>query len=389
VCAYTKKEGLFMKKRFVIFQKSNGLSPYFWAFLSILPFYFIFQSSSTFEIVIGILLTILFFITYRIAFISTGWSVYLWTSILFSISFTSTYLFNYLYFAFYIAYLIGNIKNRIPFITLYIIHIVSTVASINLNIVLKEELFLNQLPFVIMLCISIILLPFSIYNRKERGELQEKLEDANKRISELVKLEERQRISRDLHDTLGQKLSLIGLKSELAKKLIYKDPEKAKNELKDVQQTARTALNEVRKMVSQMRGIRVKEELIRVKQILKAAQIHIVIEKEATLTDVPLLTENILSMCLKEAVNNVVRHSSASTCYISIDQSRKGIEIIIRDDGIGNLTKNNLFKGNGLTGMKERLEFVNGSLEVFSKEGTTLLIKVPNIVKQTDKEELL
>ena len=378
-----------MKRKFVVFQKSNGLSPYFWAFLSILPFYFIFQSSSTFEIVIGVLLTILFFITYRIAFISTGWSVYLWTSILFSISFTSTYLFNYLYFAFYIAYLIGNIKNRVPFITLYIIHIVSTVASINLNIVLKEELFLNQLPFVIMLCISIILLPFSIYNRKERGELQEKLEDANKRISELVKLEERQRISRDLHDTLGQKLSLIGLKSDLARKLIYKDPEKARNELKDVQQTARTALNEVRKMVSQMRGIRVKEEMIRVKQILKAAQIHIVIEKESTLTDVPLLTENILSMCLKEAVNNVVRHSSASTCYISIDQSRKGIEIIIRDDGTGNLTKNNLVKGNGLTGMKERLEFVNGSLEISSKEGTTLLIKVPNIVKQTDKEELL
>ncbi|MBZ5753114.1 sensor histidine kinase [Metabacillus rhizolycopersici] len=378
-----------MKRKFVIFQKSNGLSPYFWAFLSILPFYFIFQSSSTFEIVIGILLTILFFITYRIAFISNGWSVYLWTSILFSISFISTYLFNYIYFAFYIAYLIGNIKKRIPFITLYIIHIVSTIASINLNIVLKEELFLNQLPFVIMLCISIILLPFSIYNRNERGELQEKLEDANKRISELVKLEERQRISRDLHDTLGQKLSLIGLKSDLARKLIYKDPEQARNELKDVQQTARTALNEVRKMVSQMRGIRVKEEMIRVKQILKAAQIHIVIEKESTLTNVPLLTENILSMCLKEAVNNVVRHSNASTCYISIDQSRKGIEIIIRDDGIGKLTKNNLVKGNGLTGMKERLEFVNGNLEIFSKEGTTLLIKVPNVVKQTDKEELL
>lgn len=378
-----------MKRKFVVFQKSNGLSPYFWAFLSVLPFYFIFQSSSTFEIVIGILLTILFFITYRIAFISTGWSVYLWTSILFSISFISTYLFNYIYFAFYIAYLIGNIKKRIPFITLYIIHIVSTIASINLNIVLKEELFLNQLPFVIMLCISIILLPFSIYNRNERGELQEKLEDANKRISELVKLEERQRISRDLHDTLGQKLSLIGLKSDLARKLIYKDPEQARNELKDVQQTARTALNEVRKMVSQMRGIRVKEELVRVKQILKAAQIHIVMEKESTLTDVPLLTENILSMCLKEAVNNVVRHSSASTCYISIDQSRKDTKIIIRDDGIGNLTKNNLVKGNGLTGMKERLEFVNGSLEIFSKEGTTLLIKVPNVVKQTDKEELL
>ena len=83
-------------------------------------------------------------------------------------------------------------------------------------------------------------------------------------LLELVKQEERQRIARDLHDTLGQKLSLIGLKSDLARKLVYKDPEQAKSELKDVQQTARTALNEVRKMVANMRGIRLKDELLRI-----------------------------------------------------------------------------------------------------------------------------
>jgi two-component system sensor histidine kinase DesK len=258
-----------------------------------------------------------------------------------------------------------------------------------LIIVLHEKLFLQQLPFVIIMCICVILFPFNIYNRKERGQLQEKLEDANKKISELVKLEERQRIARDLHDTLGQKLSLIGLKSDLARKLIYKDPEHARNEMKDVQQTARTALNEVRKLVSQMRGIRLKEEIIHVKQILKAAQINLICDQEFTLKNVPLLNENILSMCLKEAVNNVVRHSGASTCYISIEQSRNWIEIIVRDDGNGKITKDNFTRGNGLTGMTERLEFVNGSLEIISREGTTLLIKVPNVVMQTDKEELI
>jgi two-component system sensor histidine kinase DesK len=254
---------------------------------------------------------------------------------------------------------------------------------------LHEELLLKHLPFVVISCISVILLPFSILNRKERGQLQEKLEDANKRISELVKLEERQRIARDLHDTLGQKLSMIGLKSDLARKLIYKDPEQAREEMKDVQQTARTALNEVRKMVSQMRGIRLKEEMIHVKQILKAAQINFVCDEEFTLTNVPLLTENILSMCLKEAVTNVVRHSGASTCTISIKQSQNEIEIIVQDNGIGSVTNDNFTKGNGLNGMKERLEFVNGSLDIISQKGTTLLIKVPNVIKQTDKEERL
>lgn len=378
-----------MKKRYATFQKSNGISPYIWAFLSILPFYFIFQSSSTIEIIVGIILTILFFITFRFAFISKGWSVYLWTCVLIGISFTSTYLFNYFYFAFYIAYFIGNINDRVAFFTLYIIHLVSTIVSLNFSIVLHEELLLKHLPFVVISCISVILLPFNILNRKERGQLQEKLEDANKRISELVKLEERQRIARDLHDTLGQKLSMIGLKSDLARKLIYKDPEQAREEMKDVQQTARTALNEVRKMVSQMRGIRLKEEMIHVKQILKAAQINFVCDEEFTLTNVPLLTENILSMCLKEAVTNVVRHSGASTCTISIEQSKNEIEIIVQDNGIGSVTNDNFTKGNGLNGMKERLEFVNGSLDIISQKGTTLLIKVPNVIKQTDKEERL
>ncbi|USK34903.1 sensor histidine kinase [Bacillus sp. F19] len=374
-----------MFKRYI----NNGISPYIWAVLSILPFYFILQSSSTAEIIVGISLTILFFIIFRFAFISKGWPVYLWTSLLIAISFTSMFLFTYIYFAFYIAYLIGNIRDRIAFLTLYVIHLVVTTVAINLTIIFQEASFLEQLPFIIITCISVILLPFNIYNKKERGQLEEKLEDANKKISVFVKLEERQRIARDLHDTLGQKLSLIGLKSDLARKLIYKDPEKAREELKDVQATARTALNEVRKMVSQMRGIRLKEEMVRVKQILKAAEIEFVLEQDAALSNVSLLTENILSMCLKEAVNNVVRHSKAKTCYFRVEQTWDGIVMTVRDDGIGSITEGDFTKGNGLNGMKERLEFVNGSLEIYSENGTTLIIKVPNDVKQKDKEDFI
>ncbi|HWO98074.1 MAG TPA: sensor histidine kinase [Bacillus sp. (in: firmicutes)] len=373
-----------MIKRLMMFQGNTGISPYIWVILCILPFYFIFQSSSTIKIIVGTFLTILFFILYRIAFTSKGWPVYLWTFLLIGISFTATNLFSYVYFAFFLAHFIGNIKDRIAFMTLYFVHLISTCVSINYSIVLQQPLFLKQLPFVIIIWISVILVPFSIRNRKERGQLEEKLEDANKRISELVKLEERQRIARDLHDTLGQKLSLIGLKSDLARKLIAKDPEQARNELKDVQQTARTALNEVRKMVSSMRGIRLKDEIVRVKQILKAARIDFVSNQEFTLTNVSLLTENILSMCLKEAVNNVVKHSGASTCSISVEQSENETALIVQDDGVFNGLEDCFARGHGLNGMKERLEFVNGSLDIITEGGTTLIIKVPNDVKQTD-----
>ncbi|RFU63708.1 sensor histidine kinase [Peribacillus glennii] len=377
-----------MLKRYMLSLKSTGISPYIWTILGILPFYFIFQSTSTVEIIVGIFLTILFFIFYRAAYISRGWTVYLWTCILIGFSITTTILYSYVYFAFFIAYLIGNIRGRITFLTLYVIHLVGTTISINLTFFLQEKLFLKQLPFVIIIWISVILLPFSIRNKKELGQLEEKLEDANKRISELGKLEERQRIARDLHDTLGQKLSLIGLKSDLARKLIYKDPEQARIELKDVQQTARTALNEVRKMVSQMRGVRLNEEMFHVKQILKAAGIKMEKEPDTSLANVSLFTENILSMCLKEAVTNVVKHSGATHCHISIEQSWDEISITVQDNGKGTLSQRDFVKGHGLIGMRERLEFVNGSLEIKAQEGTTLIITVPIDVKQAEKEEL-
>ena len=145
--------------------------------------------------------------------------------------------------------------------------------------------------------------------------MEEQLAFANRRISDLIVQEERQRIARDFHDTLGQKLSLIGLKSDLARKIIEKDPEQARSELKDIQQTARTALNEVRKMVSNMRGIRLKEEINHVKQLLEAAEIELIVEGES-FSKVSLFVENILSMCLKETVTNIVKHSQATTCQI-------------------------------------------------------------------------
>ena len=373
-----------MLKKYRTVLKSTGISPYIWTVLSILPFYFISQSSSKEEIVIGVTLTILFFIFYRFAFISKGWLVYLWTCLLIVISIALMSKFSYVYFAFFLAYLIGNIKDRVPFLTLYFIHLVSTSIAINYKIVLHEGMFLKQLPFVLIILISVILLPFSIRFREERGQLEEKLEDANKRISELVKQEERQRIARDLHDTLGQKLSLIGLKSDLARKLIYNNPEKARDELKDVQQTARTALNEVRKMVANMRGIRLKDEIVRVKQILKAAQIKFISNQDYTLTNVSLLTENILSMCLKEAVTNVVKHSEAQTCFVTIEHTQNESILIVRDDGTRGVKEEDLNKGSGLIGMRERMEFVNGSLEIIANNGTTLIIKVPNVVRLSE-----
>jgi two-component system sensor histidine kinase DesK len=231
--------------------------------------------------------------------------------------------------------------------------------------------------------IGVILMPFNTYNRNKREKLEGQLEDANKRISELMVIEERQRIARDLHDTLGQKLSLIGLKSDLARKLVEINPDSAKVEMSDINQTARTALKEVREMVSDMRGAKLEDEIIHIQQILKAAQIEFTMEGTPKLANTPLLVENVVSMCLKEAVTNVVKHSQASSCKVLIQESPSELQIIVHDDGIG-VDKVDSFKGNGIRGMRERLEFVNGSLEIKKSGGVVLDIRVPNVILAKD-----
>lgn len=378
---------MFMQKLNQMFRKNTGLSPYVWIVFYILPFYFIFHSSSPYTVISGITMIIVFFICYVLSFVSKGWLVYFWTSVQIAISIAMSLLFGYVYFSLFLAFFIGNLQNRIAFFILYAIHLVSTFATINYGLATQKSILITQLPFVFLSLIAVILLPVSTYNKNREDKLQGQLENANKRISELVKLEERQRIARDLHDTLGQKLSLIGLKSDLAGRLIHTNPDRAQNEINDIRQTARTALKEVREMVTQMRGTKLEDETFRVQQILKAAQIDFTLEGDPKLTNTSLIAENVVSMCLREAVTNVVKHSNASACVVSIEPSRTELTVRVKDDGVGMTHPLDKGIGNGLRGMKERLEFVNGSLDISSDQGTTIAIRVPNIHIQPEEEE--
>jgi two-component system sensor histidine kinase DesK len=164
-------------------------------------------------------------------------------------------------------------------------------------------------------------------------------------------------------------------------------PERAHAEINDVRLTARSALKEVREMVTQMRGMRLEDELLRIRQILKAAHIELTLEGDPKLEHTSLMNENVLSMCMKEAVTNVVKHSGATVCSIAIEPSRTELTLRIQDNGVGVTGEYADFRGNGLQGMKERLEFVNGSMELRSDHGTALIIKVPNIPEKPNKEE--
>lgn len=136
-----------------------------------------------------------------------------------------------------------------------------------------------------------------------------------------------------------------------------------------------------------MRGIKLKDELLLVKNI-RAAEISLTYDIASNLR-VSAIAENIISMCLKEAVTNVVRHSHATACSISINQNKKETIMEIKDNGTTPFKKEDAHKGSGLAGMRERLDFINGTLEITANEGTIVKIAVPRDGKIIEKEDLL
>jgi two-component system sensor histidine kinase DesK len=198
-----------------------------------------------------------------------------------------------------------------------------------------------------------------------------KLRRAHEEIENLAKIAERERIARDLHDVLGHTLSLITLKSELAGKLIDREPQRAKEEIRAVEATAREALSEVRQAVVGYRSKTLNEEFKLAKSTLETAGVKV--DCEAKTVPLQPAQESVLGLALREAVTNIIRHARAHSCRLRLEQSNGNCLLEIADDGQGGTH----IEGNGLRGMRERVEAVGGSLQRSSESGTKLLITVP------------
>ncbi len=206
----------------------------------------------------------------------------------------------------------------------------------------------------------------------QRMRANQKLSLAQEEIEHLAKVAERERIARDLHDVLGHTLSLVVLKSELAGKVLHNDPERARKEIHDIEQIARTALAEVREAIRGYRAEGLAPELDRARATLDSAGVTPGLRIRLRPKCFPA-QETVLSLILREAVTNIVRHSHASHCHISLQQSGPNILLGIEDNGCGGIRQ----EGSGLRGMRERVESIHGRFQILSENGTRLLIEVP------------
>jgi two-component system, NarL family, sensor histidine kinase DesK len=215
--------------------------------------------------------------------------------------------------------------------------------------------------------------------QKARGDA--KLRMAHEEIEQLAKTAERERIARDMHDVLGHSLSLIVLKSELAGRLLASQPARAALEIAEIETTARQALAEVRRTITGYRSEGFASELTRAAQVLETAGVRLKSPAKA-----PYLTprhEATLSLVLREAITNIVRHAGASECSIEVSTARDSTQLVIADDGRGDIRQ----EGNGLRGMRERVRELGGSLSLESNHGTRLQIELPKFSGNAEATE--
>ncbi len=174
---------------------------------------------------------------------------------------------------------------------------------------------------------------------------------------ELAAAAEREEIGRDVHDLLGHSLTVLTLKAEVAHRLVRRDPEAAEHELAEIVELSRSALADVRATVTRLRVPDLAGQLEASRTAFAAADIAAVFSGQAS--DVPLPQRELLAWALREGTTNVLRHAGATHVRIGLAPGR----VRVQDDGAGVAGHR---PGNGLTGLRERVEAVGGALVLTS-----------------------
>ena len=259
----------------------------------------------------------------------------------------------------------------VPFVTESLVIGVSTIAMACSAIAAEGFLLhINPWSWVFSAVICLIVGGTNLFT-SQRVRANAKLEMAHEEIEQLAKMAERERIARDLHDVLGHTLSVIVLKSELAGRLFQRDPQRAAAEIADVEMISRKALTEVREAIRGYRAEGLAAELKRAQSTLDAAGVTLVCEEKPPVLNPAV--ESVVSLVVREAVTNIVRHAHASQCSMIFSAQNGHTSLVIEDDGRGGLRSD----GNGIRGMRERVEALGGRFTVEGNRGTRLTILVP------------
>ncbi|CAL9503338.1 sensor histidine kinase [Streptomyces sp. enrichment culture] len=190
------------------------------------------------------------------------------------------------------------------------------------------------------------------------------LDDAKETRARLAVAEERLRFGRDLHDVMGRNLAVIALKSELAVQLARRGRPEAVEQMIEVQRIAQESQREVRDVVRGYREAALEVELAGARGVLSAA--GIVSEVTGETAGLPAEVQSALGWVVREATTNVLRHGDAKKVAVKVRMSEGRVVLTVENDGVAETTGDGPPAGpggSGLSGLRERLSAVDGTLE--------------------------
>lgn len=306
-------------------------------------------------------------------------------TLVFILEFNSRLLINYFFHSFYIVILL-EAALTLPLKKGIIIGAAAVIVSLIKYVYLIYYKFnlsnVSQLAFFLMLNgLILVIAGFAQMNKEEKERtdlLYKELFDAHRQLKQytdevnrLTVVEERNRIARDLHDTLGHNMTALIMQLQMAEHLLKEDLPKAEHLLLNSTKTAKESLAGIRTVVETLRGsgtvLATPESIKRLVEefsVKTGVDIQLDIAGENDIQD---SAANIaVYHIIQEAITNAVRHGKAGSISVSLDYSKDSVRFTVRDDGRGAET---IKEGYGLKGIRERVEALGGKVEFGIDEG--------------------
>jgi len=253
-----------------------------------------------------------------------------------------------------------------------------------------EEIFLAWVALSMTFGLGILFLQLLVDAGLKERQRQEELAIANTRlrqyalrVEELATVQERNRIARDIHDSLGHSLTVFGIHLEGALRLLKSDPEQAEELLLEIKQLNTTTLREVRESVSALRSDPLQE------RSLGEAIANLITDFQKSTGILPTFDNQLKSTLshdldiviyriLQESLTNIRKYAAATAVNIVVSQSTQDVQVMIEDNGQGfDLSQN--ATGFGLQGMRERTLALMGRLEIVTApdKGCRIIATLP------------
>ena len=217
---------------------------------------------------------------------------------------------------------------------------------------------------------------------KRLRKLVRELRETREELARTAVAEERLRFARDLHDLLGHTLSLVVVKSEAVRRLAERgETDSAAQEAADIEAVGRQALAEVREAVTGYRERGLVAELDSARSALADAGIETTVRTSGT--PLPAPTDTLFGWTVREGATNVIRHSQAKHCEISVRRREEEAVLEMLDDGVGENGAGDEV-GSGLRGLAERAADAGGKLESSRRLGGGFRLSVAVPVREEE-----